>query len=232
MPVVEIICLANSIKWGGRCVAGLRTDGQGWVRPVSNSRHGSLDNRHYKLPDGSEPRPLDVLRISLRNPQPQPYQPENWLIDNVSWQLISRSASCNVINIIQSYTESGSLLFGNTSDRISFESLSQNPTRSSLALIIPKNLNWYITTSIVDKRQIRAQFVLSGLPYNLAITDPLWIKRLSSLKYGYHPLSAAGVSKDEKIRLVISLGEPFQDGYCYKLVAAIIILPDLCRNRF
>lgn len=27
MPVVEMVCLANSYKHGGRCVAGLRTDG-------------------------------------------------------------------------------------------------------------------------------------------------------------------------------------------------------------
>src|SRR6266850_2762793 len=32
MPLVDLICLANSNKMGGRCIAGLRTDGGGWVR--------------------------------------------------------------------------------------------------------------------------------------------------------------------------------------------------------
>lgn len=164
------------------------------------------------------------------NPHPQPHQPENWLIDNVPWQLISRPASYNAIDILQPHIESGPLLFGNTSDRVSFESLCQNPASSSLALIIPANLNWQVTTSFTGKRQIRAQFSLSGALYNLVVTDPLWEKRLSSLKIGLHPLSAAGVLKDEKILFTISLGEPHQ-GYCYKLVAAVIVLPELWRNK-
>ncbi len=33
MPQFGIICLANSRKNGGHCVAGLRMDGGGWLRP-------------------------------------------------------------------------------------------------------------------------------------------------------------------------------------------------------
>jgi hypothetical protein len=49
MPTVEIICLANSRKHSGRCVAGLRTDGQGWIRPVGPSDNGTLFPWHYTL---------------------------------------------------------------------------------------------------------------------------------------------------------------------------------------
>jgi hypothetical protein len=35
MPTFEMICLAKSSKRGGICIAGLKTDGSGWLRPVS-----------------------------------------------------------------------------------------------------------------------------------------------------------------------------------------------------
>ena len=77
MPTFEILCLANSKKHGGRCVAGLRTDGGGWVRPVADTEDGALFPEHYMLPDGSEPRIMDILRISPRECRPRPHQPEN-----------------------------------------------------------------------------------------------------------------------------------------------------------
>jgi hypothetical protein len=42
LPTVEIVCLANSRKAGGRCIAGVRTDTGAWVRPVSSGREGTL----------------------------------------------------------------------------------------------------------------------------------------------------------------------------------------------
>ena len=61
MAVVDLICLANSYKNGCRCIAGLRVDRGGWVRPVSGRPEGELEPRHYLLDDGSEPGLLDVL---------------------------------------------------------------------------------------------------------------------------------------------------------------------------
>lgn len=80
MPTLDIICLANSRKMGGRCVAGLRTDGQGWMRPVASTRFGELYGCHYKLSDGTEAQVLELIRIEVIKQCPQPYQPENWLI--------------------------------------------------------------------------------------------------------------------------------------------------------
>jgi hypothetical protein len=40
-----IVCLANSRKYQGRCVAGVEWQGQmigGWIRPVSGMERGAL----------------------------------------------------------------------------------------------------------------------------------------------------------------------------------------------
>src|ERR1700693_2735142 len=91
MPLVDLICLANSNKMGGRCIAGLRTDGKGWVRPIaSDTDHGQLYLRHFKLDDGTEPKALDVIRVDLARAAPAPGQRENWIIGAAPWALRSR----------------------------------------------------------------------------------------------------------------------------------------------
>src|ERR1700674_1986707 len=91
MPLVDLICLANSNKMGGRCIAGLRTDGKGWVRPVApDPDHGQLFLRNFKLDDETEPRALDIIRVDLARAAPAPGQPENWIIGVAPWTLRSR----------------------------------------------------------------------------------------------------------------------------------------------
>jgi hypothetical protein len=63
-------------------------------------------------------------------------------------------------------------------------------------------------------------------PYR-PVTDPVWEQRLQALPTGTYPPEAAGLAPGQAVWLTISLGEPFaQDQYCYKLVAAVIPLPD------
>jgi hypothetical protein len=100
VPAVDLICLANSYKLSYRCIAGLRVDGGGWIRPVSEREHGELEYRHYRLPDGSEPEVLDVIRVGLSDPQPLPHQPENWRVDGSAWKLIERPASSEYSQVI------------------------------------------------------------------------------------------------------------------------------------
>ena len=58
---VDLLCLANSRKDGGRCIAGVRLDDGGWLRPVGSGAHGALVPRDYLLPVGGEPRVLDIF---------------------------------------------------------------------------------------------------------------------------------------------------------------------------
>jgi hypothetical protein len=74
MPKFEIICLANSRKLSGRCVAGILTDGSGWLRPVSANPDGTLFSHHYRLSDGTDAQVMDVLELELAQPRPENYQ--------------------------------------------------------------------------------------------------------------------------------------------------------------
>src|SRR5438874_2580415 len=90
MPVATILCLANSRKLAGRCAAGLRLDGTGWVRMVSKLHNGILNAAHLFLDNGNEAALLDVLDIGFAKPKPEIHQPENWLLDGSIWKLHAR----------------------------------------------------------------------------------------------------------------------------------------------
>jgi len=97
MPAIEMICLANSIKLGGRCVAGLKTDGTGWVRPVSNRLERELTSMHYRLTNGTPVNLLDLVRLKLAEEKPLPHQPENVLIEKEPWELIVGLHHCDIL---------------------------------------------------------------------------------------------------------------------------------------
>lgn len=226
MPEIEMICLANSRKRQGRCIAGLRTDGQGWLRPVAPGEEGTLSPHQLRMQSGGEPRLLDIIKVGCACPQPRPHQPENWLLDDTRWQLISREPphAWRPSSIFESEIDSGPAIFGSVSDRRCFDDFAHAPARSSLALVAPEDLRWQITLTHNFNRQTRALFHLQGACYNLSVTDPVWEQRLSHLPDGHHDLAASGVSDTDLVHLTVSLSEPF-NGYCYKLVAAVIVLP-------
>src|SRR5436190_1749279 len=84
MPTKKLLCLANSRKLSGRCVAGKEFGPMGpgpWVRPVSArpSEEVSIYERQYE--NGSDPRVLDIIKVPLIEPRPKTFQSENWLLD-------------------------------------------------------------------------------------------------------------------------------------------------------
>jgi hypothetical protein len=88
MTTKRILVFANSIKRQRRCVAGCELIDEeagkfrwgSWIRPVSNHDEGALDFVERRLTDGKDPKPLDVIKLSLSDPENNPLQPENWLI--------------------------------------------------------------------------------------------------------------------------------------------------------
>lgn len=67
--------------------------------------------------------------------------------------------------------------------------------------------------------------MLGGQHYNIAVTDPAWHAKLGDLSYEDHPRNVCGLTASDKLFFVISLGKPMTSGECFKLVAAVVVLP-------
>ena len=224
MPKIDMICLANSRKLQGRCVAGLRTDGEGWIRPVAAVPLGTLHPGHYMLQDVTQPLLMDVISVSYHGGQAEPHQPENWLIDSTGWRLVFRPAPAEYDAILRGSLETGPGLLGNESNRVDYATLAAMPGAASLALIVPEDLQWNVTTDFRGQRRTKARFKLAGAAYDLPITDPCWPSRLDHLPLGVYPVAAANVAPDEYVMLTVSLGEPTPwDNCCYKVVAGVVV---------
>jgi hypothetical protein len=233
MLFVDVICLAHSKKWGGWCIAGLRSDGGGWVRPVADTGHGQLYPSHMKLPDGSQPRTLDLLRIPLKEPRPLKSQPENWLVSTEPWTLLARPAPEAVLEGLDAALMRGPDLLGSENDSVPESYFETYPAASSLALVAPTGLQWRVTKDFHDKRQLRAGFQLRNAEYDLGVTDVEYEKQTRGLDFGMHPFTATStlLSGASRIRLTISLGRPF-NGSCYKLVAGVVLIESFLELNF
>ncbi len=222
MPQADIICLANSRKHGGRCVAGLRTDGGGWLRPVGTLPDGTLYPPDYTLTNGTEAALLDLIEVGIRAHCPAPHQPENWVIDGTAWSLKFRPIRANHNQILQSAIVQGPELLQGFSDCVPYSNFQQQAATTSLALIAPETIDLYDQQSYGGRKQARGRFFLGQGPqatiYDLVITDPIW--EAVVIQQGFRILRQS----ETKFLVTISLGEPFGLN-CYKLIAAIILVP-------
>ncbi len=215
----RIVCLANSYKPGGRCVAG-REISRGnqlgrWVRPVCEGEEGGVgDERLYE--DGSDPQVLDVIEVPVLGAKPEYHQTENWLIHpEYYWEKVNQLAPSDIEGFIHP-TEPLWLDGYNTSngqnDRIPFE-YAKN-LKDSLRLIRVSSLEISEENSRDSNALVlRGHFEHAGQEYALRITDPAF-----SEKYFRQP--PAG-NLGNNILMTVSLGGLFY-GYSYKLIAAII----------
>ena len=93
--VKQIVCLANSRKLAGRCIAGREwttESGAGnWIRPVSKRDNREVSEYERQYEDGSDPQVLDIVQVPVLAPKPHSFQTENWLLDDeYYWHKVGR----------------------------------------------------------------------------------------------------------------------------------------------
>lgn len=218
----RIVCLANSRKLRGRCVAGRELVGdkpRAWIRPVSDRPHEEVSEKERQYADGSDPLVLDIIDVPLREPRPKDYQQENWLLDpNEYWVKVGRFPWRD----LERLAEAGGPLWINgygtskgQNDQIPLDKATT--VRSSLKLVRVDALRLSVFRPGGafgnTRRRVQARFRFAGNDYALWVTDPIVEGAYLSRSDGDYPLGES--------YLTISLGEPFKN-YCYKLVAAVI----------
>lgn len=223
----RIVCLANSRKLNGRCIAGVELIAGGpadWIRPVSNREHQEVSEYERQYNDGSDPRVLDVIDVPLLEPRPGTYQQENWLLDpNFYWTRVGTVGWDGLGAFAHSHGPLwivGRSTYHGLNDEIG--ETQADILTSSLALVHVGELRLRTlapgTVFGNSKRRLQAEFRHVGVSYRLWVTDPLYERRYLAHADGVHELG--------ECYLTVSLGEPFNHA-CHKLVAAIIEPPTL-----
>jgi len=220
--VKRMVCLANSRKLNGRCVAGIELSAGkrvGWIRPVSAREHEEVSEYERQYEDGSDPQLFDIMDVPMIEPKPKDYQQENWLLDpDYYWQRVAQlkwSDLHALVDPVRRLWADGDSTNNGLNDRIAFAQASD--IRSSLCLVSVNRM----TLSVFKpgeafgnpKRRVQGRFKHAGVDYHLWVTDPVYERAYLAKQDGDYLIGGSF--------LTVSLGEP-HNGYCYKLVAAIM----------
>lgn len=207
----RIVCLANSYKEGGRCVAGIELNKNNemlpdikWIRPVCKTMHGEISTmlvQHIK--------PLDIIKFKITENASDGFQSENVLFDKKS---LRRVGVFDKSKISELCIHNLPLLFVNKGKAVPEESIGQ--LNHSL-IFIPTTKFEIIERKYEDKlnSQIRIKFDYNQTEYDLPVTDPIFLD-----KYKKDHLL---LSKIQMVYLTVSLGI-LHEGWHFKLVACIL----------
>ncbi|MBW2149188.1 MAG: hypothetical protein JRI22_19460 [Deltaproteobacteria bacterium] len=227
-----IVCLANSRRSSGRCIAGkemLRSGYGGWIRPVSARQSAELSEEERRYEDGRDPRVLDIVVVPMIAHAPLLHHTENHIIDaNYYWtktKVLPWTKLGHLLDNPETLWPSGDSTYYGSNDRVKLEVASK--LKVSLLLIKPEDLVLSVQAEGAEfgnpRRRVRAQFEYRGTSYNLVVTDPVAERAFLSKANGDYRIADT--------YLCVSLSEAHSDGYCYKLVAAVISKQSLRGQR-
>jgi len=220
--IKRLVCLANSRKLHGRCIAGrelLQGKPGQWVRPVSDREYEEVSEYERQYEDGSDPRVLDIIDVPLIGARGNRRQPENWLLDPVRyWSKAGEFEHENLHRLADPQGElwiNGHSTSNGLNDFVPIDEADR--IGGSLKLIFVDGLRLYVYRPGLAfgdlKRRVQAVFSFGEVGYHLWVTDPLIETKYLAQADGMHTLGSS--------YLTVSLGEPLE-GRCYKLVAAVI----------
>jgi hypothetical protein len=214
MPT-KFVCLANSFKEGGRCLAGIELDANNnpvivngrpkWIRPVCNTPHGEVPNHIAHTFNV-----FDMIEIDITGTPPLNYQSENVFFQESTIKAHGVFDKARLPFLYDGW----SLVFGNRGKAVSRDRIAS--LDHSLMLI--KTLDFEITNKLysdrqANKQQTRLVFKYNNVLYDFPVTDPVFL-------YQYKCDSNL-LDNINELSLCLSLGIEWENWY-YKLVATII----------
>ena len=220
MAPTEILCLANSKKHGGRCLAGLRwPDLQAWIRPVDPTReHGEVPSNRAQVnsPEGRRfIRPLDVINVDLIERAPTPSQPENWILGSSPITLVQTLDIAEVASRLRSAADTATSVFDLDGGReVPLSVASQGLTKSIGLYEVQEPL--FKKFERDDSSAWKVDFRYGNLLHRyFPVSDDLGV--LVRLHQASHPT----VRGSGRWFLTISLTEPWHGSHWFTVAAAI-----------
>jgi hypothetical protein len=208
---MKIVCLANSYKEGGRCIAGIMLDEMHcavnpvkWIRPVCQTTDGEVPTQLVK-----DICPLDILQFEKTADAPKSFQTENVLFDEKSLQTVGKFPQDKLDDFCD---QRQFLLFGNTTKAV--EQNEAKKLNHSLTMLYTNHFKLYeLQYEDAKHPKVRLRFYFDIHSYDFPVTDPVFLS-----KYQQNKQLLNGV---EKLYLTISLGQ-LHEGWHYKLIACIL----------
>lgn len=220
-----------------------------WVRLLSGRGSQSLTPLETYA-DGREAKVGDIIEVGVVGPHPNrpPYQTENWLVaPEHRWVKIGDSDMDLREIVAQDTSQQGRRLWIDKddddpledlremapdaseetleglellarrprghNDRMWIVQMNRIPIRSSLRLVFVRDLRLAVF-DIPRGRRVQARFSLFGSNYRLSVTDPRCEEVYRRMPDKVYRIGSR--------YLTLSLGAPFREKACYKLVAAVI----------
>jgi hypothetical protein len=216
--LTRFVCLANSFKEGGRCLAGIELDADDnpviisgrpkWIRPVCHTEHGEVPN-HTAAPF----QILDIVELDVTEPRPDHYQSENILFNEGSIRTIGGFSRSK----LRALCENPNYIFATPHSSLTEEAIKD--LTFSLLLIKPEKFEVVqkVYEDSLDKPKQRLVFHFNGFDYDFSITDPVFLRN--------YKRSAYFTKRLNEVALCLSVGIKFpKTNKHYKLVAGIISL--------
>lgn len=213
----QFICLANSKKYSGRCLAGIEVlrdeagkfnlvrdaaGGLRWLRPVSHAEHGEVpikEVEHLEL--------LDIVECDAAMLCPQGYQSENFFYEGKRFDKVGH-LNARWENLDQLCETRTDVLLGNQRKSVSDAEADELGLSIVLVKVAAEQFRLYEVGV-----QLRAAFEWGGAKYDFPVTDIVF-----HLRWIDEPDLLAGKAH---IYLCVSLALSLE-GQHYKLVAGIL----------
>ncbi|WP_446875984.1 dual OB domain-containing protein [Phormidesmis sp. 146-33] len=216
--MTQIICLANALKYGDRCIAGIDPTTGSWIRPISDLADGRI-TPDMRLIDGQEPEILDVLEIPLKE-EPSETALENRSLLPGVWKRVGRVAPADVLH----YCSHDAEILHNAEKYVTVTALNALPLseRRTVQLVYAQEFSVSSKPKAQGGRSWKGSFVTKTgkILTNAIITDPVLIDHLET-----------GHSLQTPCLVTVSLGMPHRpitgwqgDDPCWKLITGAIEL--------
>lgn len=217
--LTRFVCLANSYKKGGRCLAGVALDNNNnpaiesghpkWIRPVCDTPHGEIPHKSVLYLSI-----LDIIEIDVTGcPEQKRYQSENVLFRENSINVIGRFDS-GKLNLL---CDNRNLIFESRGKAVSEETIGKLAYSLKLIKVHQFEVTEKPHNDKPNKQQIRLLFSYHENQYDFPVTDPVFLYQYQS--------NPDFMKQFNKAFLTVSLGIAWQNWH-YKLVAGVILMND------